>query len=162
MNKITIIVSSIISTIVLLSMINYNQNDKNDKNELKYKKIEFRRKVERKDSIATHISDSLIIPTEQKIKTPSSDILATWYQAHGSKTYSGETFHKDSLTAAYYAKMGTQLKVTNKSNGKSVIVRVTDRMGSKTKNRIDLSKKAFEEIADKNSGRIKVTVDVIE
>lgn len=159
MNKITIIVSSIISTIVLLSVINYNQSDKN---ELKYKKIEFRRKVERKDSIATHISDSLIIPTEQKIKTPSSDILATWYQAHGSKTYSGETFHKDSLTAAYYAKMGTQLKVTNKSNGKSVIVRVTDRMDSKTKNRIDLSKKAFEEIADKNSGRIKVTVDVIE
>lgn len=159
MNKITIIVSSIISTIVLLSVINYNQSDKN---ELKYKKIEFRRKVERKDSIATHISDSLIIPTEQKIKTPSNDILATWYQAHGSKTYSGETFHKDSLTAAYYAKMGTQLKVTNKSNGKSVIVRVTDRMGSKTKNRIDLSKKAFEEIADKNSGRIKVTVDVIE
>jgi rare lipoprotein A len=119
--------------------------------------------IGKKDSIIKSIQDTISLdkiekPTVEKRK----DIIATWYQAHGSKTYSGEHFHRDSLTAAYYTKMGTYLRVTNKNNGKSVIVRVTDRMGSKTKNKIDLSKKAFEEIANINSGRVRVIVEVIK
>lgn len=87
---------------------------------------------------------------------------ATWYNMHGHKTASGQRFHKDSLTAAYnYAKFGDILKVTNITNGLSVFVKVTDRMGNKTKNRIDLSKSAFDSIGNPSSGRLNVKVEKI-
>lgn len=87
---------------------------------------------------------------------------ATWYNAHGRRTASGEKFHKDSLTAAYnFSKMHTYLKVTNVKTNEFVIVRVTDRMGVKSKNHIDLSRCAFDSIANLDSGRIKVTVEEI-
>ena len=88
---------------------------------------------------------------------------ATWYNAHGSKTASGERFHKDSLTAAYnYAKFGTYLKVTNLSNNESIIVKVTDRMGNKSANKIDLSLCAFDSISPPSAGRLKVKLEEIK
>lgn len=87
---------------------------------------------------------------------------ATWYNMHGHKTASGERFHKDSLTAAYnFSKLGSYLKVTNVTSGLTVIVKVNDRMGIKNKNHIDLSKCAFDSIANPNSGRINVIVEKI-
>jgi rare lipoprotein A len=89
--------------------------------------------------------------------------IATWYNLHGNRTASGERFHKDSLTAAYnFVKLGTYLKVTNISNEESVIVKVTDRMGNKTANRIDLSISAFDSIANLSSGKVKVIIEVIK
>jgi rare lipoprotein A len=47
---------------------------------------------------------------------------------HGRKTASGERLHPDSLTCAHRSyPFGTMLKVYNPANGRSVIVRVTDR-----------------------------------
>ena len=164
MSKIIIVSTSIISTIVLLLLINNNQDKQTElRNRINYiiqKNDSLRRSINEKDSLINILSDSLRMKLSKPVVL-SNGITATWYQAHGSKTYSGEVFHKDSLTAAYHAKMGTYLKVTNKSNGKSVIVKVTDRMGSSHKNKIDLSKKAFESIANINSGRIKVIVEKI-
>jgi rare lipoprotein A len=147
---------------------------KNQKLELKLK-----HQIELNDSLQKTIAnDSIIIDTLKKadiINFNSSAIenikvldsskpikTATWYEMHGSKTYSGEIFHKDSLIAAYYTKMGTYLKVTNLKNQKSVIVKVVDRMGSSNKNKIDLSKKAFNMIGSSSSGRIKVSVEEIK
>ena len=64
----------------------------------------------------------------------------------GRRTANGERLHHDSLTCAHRTyPFGTQLKVTNPANGKSVIVRVTDR-GPYVKGRIiDLSVKAAQE-----------------
>jgi rare lipoprotein A len=85
---------------------------------------------------------------------------ATWYNMHGHKTASGEIFHKDSLTAAYnFSKLGSYLRVTNVSSGLRVIVKVSDRMGNRSKNHIDLSKCAFDSIANPKCGRIKVIVE---
>jgi rare lipoprotein A len=55
------------------------------------------------------------------------------------------------------------VKVTNEENGKSVIVTITDR-GPFTKGReIDLTKRAFMDIAvNKNSGNLKVTIEIIK
>ena len=54
----------------------------------------------------------------------------------GRRTANGERLHHDSLTCAHRTyPFGTQLKVTNPANGKSVIVRVTDR-GPYVKGRI--------------------------
>lgn len=123
---------------------------------------------------STYTKSSFIIPLkvsevkktvkeEIKIMEDETTHIATWYNLHGNKTASGERFHKDSLTAAYnFAKLGTYLKVTNINNEQSVIVKVTDRMGNKSPNRIDLSISAFDSIANLSSGKSKVIIEVIK
>lgn len=66
--------------------------------------------------------------------------LASWYgrQFHGRKTASGETFDMNAMTAAHSSlPMNCYVRVTNKDNGKSVIVKVNDR--PKTNRVLDLS-----------------------
>ena len=110
------------------------------------------------------IVDIKIIRPEEKIETSYEQIhSATWYNLHNHYTASGEKFHKDSLTAAYnYEEFGTYLKVTNLSNNESIIVKVIDRMGNKSPNRIDLSICAFDSIANLSSGRVKVIIEVVK
>lgn len=70
---------------------------------------------------------------------------ASWYGPgfSGRRTASGERFNPKSLTAAHRTlPFGTRLKVTNKENGKSVVVKVNDRgpfIGGRV---LDLSKAA--------------------
>ena len=55
---------------------------------------------------------------------------ASWYGKfhHGRRTASGEAFDMRALTAAHRTlPLGTRLRVTNLSNGRSVHVRVNDR-----------------------------------
>ena len=72
---------------------------------------------------------------------------------NGRKTASGRRFDNNKYTAAHRKlPFGTKLKITNEANGKSVIVEVTDR-GPFTRGRdIDLTKRAFMEIASKSWG----------
>ena len=80
---------------------------------------------------------------------------------NGKKTASGVRFDNDKLTAAHKKfPFGTKLKITNEKNNKSVIVEVTDR-GPFIKGReIDLSKKAFMDIAsNKSSGAVIVKIE---
>ncbi len=67
---------------------------------------------------------------------------ASWY-ALTSKTASGERMNPSAMTAAHRSlPFGTKVRVTNKQNGKSVVVRINDR-GPFIKGRvIDLSKAA--------------------
>ena len=98
---------------------------------------------------------SLISFTKSDIR----ECVATGYNKHGALTASGVKMHKDSLTVAYNsAPLHSKLKIVNPVNNKFCIVTVTDRMGNKTPNRIDLSFKAFGEIASHKQGRIKVNV----
>jgi rare lipoprotein A (peptidoglycan hydrolase) len=88
---------------------------------------------------------------------------ATWYNPHGARTASGLRFHKDSLTCAYnFSKMHSLLKVTNVNTNEVIIVKVTDRMGNKTPNRIDLSISAFDSIASLSSGKARVIIEIIK
>ena len=84
--------------------------------------------------------------------------IVSWYadKFHGKKTSSGELYDKNNLTAAHKTlPFGTKVKVVNKTNGKSVIVRINDR-GPFVKGRtIDLSKKAFRSIASIKKGVLK-------
>ena len=65
----------------------------------------------------------------------------------GRQTASGERLHHDSLTCAHRTyPFGTKLKVYNPANGRSVVVRVTDR-GPFVRGRIiDLSWRAAKEL----------------
>ena len=74
---------------------------------------------------------------------------ATYYSKSitGALTSSGERLHHDSLTCAHRTyPFGTMLKVTNLKNGKSVVVRVTDRGPFARGRIIDLSWRVAKEI----------------
>ena len=83
---------------------------------------------------------------------------------HGRRTASGKKFDNTAYTAAHKKlPFGTKVKVTNEANGKFVIVEITDRGPFSKAREIDLTKKAFMEIADnKNSGVVFVTLEVVE
>lgn len=80
----------------------------------------------------------------------------------GRKTADGEIFSNKKLTAAHRTlPFGTMVKVTNLSNNKSVIVRITDR-GPYAKGRIiDLSKAAADSLDFIHSGWTKVKVEEV-
>jgi len=90
--------------------------------------------------------------------------VATYYadKFNGKKTASGEKFSNSKYTAAHKKlPFGTKLKVTNTANGKSVVVTVNDRGPFTAGYDIDLSKKAFMEIAtNKNDGKITVSLEI--
>ena len=87
---------------------------------------------------------------------------ASWYggKFHGRKTASGERFNTYDLTAAHRTlPMNTRLRVTNLSNGKSVIVRVNDRGPYVGKRVIDLSYSAANELGFVKRGVTKVRLE---
>lgn len=106
------------------------------------------------------------VSEENDIKLYKSNVLATYYadKFNGRKTTSGERFHNNKYTAAHMRlPLGTMLRVTNVSNGKSVDVKVNDRGPFSKKLEIDLTKKAFMEIAsNKGSGSFKVKLEIIK
>ena len=91
--------------------------------------------------------------------------MASYYARilHHRKTASGERFDNYAMTAAHKTlPFGSEVKVTNLNNGKSVTVRINDR-GPFVKGRIiDLSRAAFSQIADINKGVVKVEVSVVQ
>ncbi len=81
---------------------------------------------------------------------------------NGRRTSNGEVFNTNLLTAAHRSlPFGTIVRVTNQSNGKSVIVRINDRGPFKKGRVIDLSKAAFESIESINRGLTRVKLEII-
>lgn len=95
-----------------------------------------------------------------------NNVLATYYadKFNGRKTSSGEVFDNKKYTAAHMKlPFGTIVRVTNPANGKWVDVKVNDRGPYDKKLEIDLTKKAFMEIASKKgAGTFKVNIEIIE
>lgn len=81
---------------------------------------------------------------------------ASWY-ALTSKTASGERMNPAAMTAAHRSlPFGSRIRVTNKRNGRSVVVRINDR-GPFIKGRVlDLSKAAAQKLGFIRSGHTKV------
>lgn len=81
---------------------------------------------------------------------------------HGKKTASGARFNKNALTAAHRTlPFGTRIKVTNISNGKSVVVEVTDRGPFAHGRILDLSEAAAREIGMLGQGTVKARITVL-
>jgi len=89
---------------------------------------------------------------------------ASWYGApfHGRRASNGEIYDMNKLTAAHRTMaFNTMVRVTNLSNGKNVVVRITDR-GPFIENRIiDLSRAAAETIESIGPGVVPVRLEVI-
>jgi rare lipoprotein A len=105
-----------------------------------------------------------------RMYVPEEDInyreegLASWYgdDFHGRLTANGEVFDMDSLTAAHPTlPMPCYARVTNLSNGKSLIVRVNDRGPYHGDRLIDLSNKAAELLEFRGSGVARVRVEYV-
>lgn len=78
------------------------------------------------------------------------------------KTASGERYQASENTAAHRTlPFGSQVRVTNVRNGKSVVVRINDR-GPHVRGRIiDLSRSAFVQIGDPAAGLLNVRIEVL-
>jgi rare lipoprotein A len=90
--------------------------------------------------------------------------LASWYgnDFHGRLTANGEVFDMASLTAAHPTlPMPCYARVTNLSNGKSLIVRVNDRGPYHGNRLIDVSNKAAELLEFKGNGVARVRVEYV-
>jgi rare lipoprotein A len=90
--------------------------------------------------------------------------VASYYanKFEGRKTYTDEIFSQSKLTGASNTlPMHTWVRVTNLHNGKSVIVRINDKMHPKNKRLIDLSRGAAERLGYAGRGLTKVRIDVL-
>ena len=87
--------------------------------------------------------------------------VASWYggKFHGRTTANGEKYNMWSMTAAHKTlPFGTRVKVTNTSNGDTVIVRINDRGPFIAGRVIDLSKAAANEIGMGGLAPVKLTI----
>jgi rare lipoprotein A len=90
---------------------------------------------------------------------------ASWYgrQFHGRKTASGETFDMKGLTAAHRSlPLNCYIRVTNKTNGKSVVVKVNDRGPFHGNRVLDLSYGAAKQLGITNAGTAKVNIERVD
>ena len=84
---------------------------------------------------------------------------------NGNETSTGERFYNNKFTAACNLyKLNTIVRVTNLKNGKTVLVRINDRMHPRMLRKgrvIDLSQSAAKQLAFRSIGLVKVRVDAI-
>ena len=81
---------------------------------------------------------------------------------HGKKTASGKRFNMHAMTAAHRSlPFGTQLKVTSKDTGKSVIVTINDRGPYAGGRILDLSQEAARQLGVIKQGVSVVTLEKI-
>ena len=123
--------------------------------------------LKREKSKQSKINDSLIN------RNPYIVGKVSWYggKFHGRLMANGKIYDKNGYTAASPLikgttkpkyPFGTKLRVENVRNGKSVVVTITDTGGfAKYGRELDLSKGAFDEIADLDRGIIKVKIEMV-
>jgi len=91
--------------------------------------------------------------------------LASWYgkDFHGKKTANGEYFNMNALTAAHKTlALPTFVKVTNLSNGRSLVLRVNDRGPFVGDRLIDVSRRAAQLLGFQKQGVTNVRVQAVD
>lgn len=112
-------------------------------------------------AVALSIASSAVLADPGARSTRAG--AASWYGPgfHGKRTASGERFNQNALTAAHRSlPFGTRVKVTNRTNGRSVIVRINDRGPFSGGRVIDLSRGAASRLGMVNQGVARVVLDV--
>jgi rare lipoprotein A len=99
--------------------------------------------------------------------TPGTELqgLASWYggKFHGRLTSSGEIFDTNDMTAAHKTlPFGTIVKVTNEDNGKTAIVKITDRGPFVEGRIIDLSRAAAMQLDMVGTGVARVSLQIVD
>lgn len=89
---------------------------------------------------------------------------ASWYGPgfYGRTTANGERFRKGTLTAAHRTlPFGTKVRVTNLSNGRSVVVRINDRGPFRYHRVIDLAHGAASQLQMMQAGEVPVKLEIL-
>jgi len=108
------------------------------------------------------VIDKLNDVASNTVRQFSQTGVASWYgrQFHGRKTANGETFDMNALTAAHRSlPLNCYIRVTNKNNGKSVVVKVNDRGPFHGNRVVDLSYGAAKQLGITNAGTAKVSIE---
>ena len=110
---------------------------------------------------AAAVAVGILAPCPVSSFSAQSGIASVYSVESGSKTASGEPLNPSTLTAAHRTlPFGTKVRVTNKHNGRSVIVTINDR-GPFTRGRIiDLTPAGARAIGF--TGTVPVTVETSE
>jgi rare lipoprotein A len=90
--------------------------------------------------------------------------VASYYadEFDGRPTSNGETYDMHALTAAHRTlPFNTRVRVTNLSNGRSVVVRINDRGPFVSDRIIDLSYRAAEELSMVGPGTARVRIEIV-
>lgn len=80
----------------------------------------------------------------------------------GKKTANGELFSQDKLTCAHNTyPLGSKIRVTNLKNGKTVILKVNDRLHHRNPRLVDLTRAGAKKLGFSKAGIVKVKVELI-
>ncbi len=91
--------------------------------------------------------------------------IASWYGPyfHGRQTATGERFNQNDFTAAHPSlPFDTYLRVTNRNNGKAVIVRINDRGPYFDNRTLDLSREAARSLDSEIKGIVPVEAEIMQ
>ena len=114
--------------------------------------------VETLEDPATPIVPAPVEPAYEVIAQGEASYYG--HELAGNRTASGERFNPMAMTAAHRTlPLGTKLRVTNKANGKSVVVRINDRGPFVGRRIIDVSLGAAREIGLVRSGHGQVILE---
>ena len=94
----------------------------------------------------------------------SAEGLASWYgsQFHGRVTANGEVFDMGAISAAHPTlPLPSYARVTNISNGRSIVVRVNDRGPFHGGRALDVSQRVAEVLDFKHRGMARVRIDYV-
>ena len=87
---------------------------------------------------------------------------ASWYALDGRTTANGERMSSKKMTAAHkHLPFGTKVRVTNRRNGKSVVVRINDRGPFIAGRVIDVTPVAARKLGFRSRGHAEVTLAVM-
>ncbi|MEE8394254.1 MAG: septal ring lytic transglycosylase RlpA family protein [Rhodospirillales bacterium] len=90
--------------------------------------------------------------------------IASWYgpKFHGRRTANGETFNMNDLTAAHRTlPMPSYVRVTNLTNGRSLVLKVNDRGPFANSRIIDISRRGAQLLGFLNQGTARVRVRIL-
>ena len=112
---------------------------------------------------AQHHSDSIRLNKSRKVAAVQYGIASYYHDKfEGRQTANGEIFTQKNLTAASNTyPLNCYVRVTNKRNGKIVILRITDRMHRLNTRLIDLSRSAAEKLSFITRGLTRVKVEYL-
>jgi rare lipoprotein A len=102
------------------------------------------------------------VPSEQPRETQTG--MASYYGAafHGRRTANGEVYDMSSVSAAHPTMpLPSYARVTNMSNGRSIIVRVNDRGPFHSNRVMDVSQKVAEALDFRRMGTAQVKIDYV-
>lgn len=121
---------------------------------------------------AAAIALVLCAPTSGPRNASVHDAVSSWTQSgrvswygpgfHGRRTANGETFNTHDLTMAHRSlPFGSEVRVTNLVNGRSVVLRVNDR-GPYVRGRIaDLSNAAARQLGFVDDGVVRARIELL-